>query len=180
MINVCGVIAFTGVILPSKFVPLGKIKMCSSLRGSYLLYTLIQRTGIKYFLREPRLVTEHLFNTHTHMFPPFLSSFYCVSFFLSLFFSVSFLCLSSFLSLLPSFSLCQPLAVSCLDKLMYKFPLAPHHGWLPYQGQESALQHLQHFIGILSECRGRQGNRPVGWNSLVKLIKPCTVFDDRP
>ncbi len=128
------------------------------------------------------LVTEHLFqhtrtHTHTHTHTRFLP--FILPFIVSLslaFFPFFF----SFLSLLPSFSLCQPLAVSCLDKLMYKFPLAPHHGWLPYQGQESALQHLQRFIGILSECRGRRGNRPVGWNSLAKLIKLCTVFDDRP
>lgn len=87
--------------------------------------------------------------------------------------------LSSFLSLLP-FSVRQPSAISCLDKLMYKFPQALHHGWLPYQGQESALQHLKHFIGILSSWRGKRGNKPVGWNSLVKLVKPFTVFDDRP
>lgn len=61
------------------------------------------------------------------------------------------LCLISFLSrFLP------PSALSCWDKLMHEFPTAPHHGRLPYQGQESALQHLQHFIGALSECRGRR------------------------
>lgn len=38
-ISVCGVIVFTRLILPFKFVLLGEITMCSLLRGSYLLCT---------------------------------------------------------------------------------------------------------------------------------------------
>lgn len=60
-------------------------------------------------------------------------------------------CLISFLSCFLPLS-----ALSCWDKLMHEFPTAPHHGRLPYQGQESALQHLQHFISALSKCRGSQ------------------------
>lgn len=121
--------------------------------------------------KDTGLATEHPFQD-TYVLLPFSFFLYYVSLPLSFFFV--------FLSFLPSFFLCQLSAVNCLDKLTYKFLLAPHHGWLPYQGQESTLQHLQHFIGTLSERRGRRGNMPVGWNLVEKLNKPCTVFDDRP
>lgn len=156
MIDVYSVIVFARLILPSEFVPLGKIMCAHSSEAVILLCILIQHTG-QYFLRasfkDMCLVTEHLFQ-HTSAFP-FILPFLCHSFFLSLFLALPLFLSLSFSLCYFSFSLCQPSAVSCLDKLMYKFPLAPHHGWLPYQGQESALQHLQHFIGILSECRER-------------------------
>lgn len=96
MINVCGVIVFTRLILPSKFVLLRQIKMCSFLRGNYLLCTIIQRTGIQYFLSSLfwryRFSYWALLPTHMCFLPfilPFLSPF--LSFFLSLFFVNLFL-----------------------------------------------------------------------------------------
>lgn len=81
------------------------------------------------------------------------------------------------ISSFPAFSLCR---LSCWDKLMHEFPSAPHHGRLPYQGQESALQHLQHFISALSKCRGRQESKApragIHWCTLLSpLLFSMTV-----
>lgn len=64
---------------------------------------------------------------------------------------------------------------------MHEFPTAPHHGRLPYQGQESALQHLQHFIIALSKCKGRQESEaPRAGIHRCTLLSPPAVFHDRP
>lgn len=161
---------------------LGKLH-CVLSSGAVIFHVL--SSSVQYLLRERKalskiqvLLLSIFSNTYSCFLP--LGLFFPKLFlsFLPLFFLVSF-SLSPFLSLIH-FSVCHPSALSCLDKLMYKFPIAPHHGWLSYQGQESALQHLEHFIDTLSECRGRRESKPVGYNSLTKLIKPFTVFDDRP
>lgn len=161
---------------------LGKLHRVLS-SGAVIFHVL--SSSVQYLLRGRNALSNiqvlllSIFSNTYSMLSPF--RFFLSQFFLSffpLFFLISF-SLSSLLPLIP-FSVCHPSALSCWDKLMYKFPIAPHHGWLPYQGQESALQHLQHFIGTLSKCRGRRESKPVGYNSLMKLIKPFTVFDDRP
>ncbi len=151
LINRFAIIVFARLILPSKCGPLRKIKMCSFLGGSYFSCDVIhvQKHIIWWEWGNPLSIFSDTYTHFVLLVGPYLSFFF---FFLSV----------SFLFSLVSFFVFPPLAVSCLDKLMYKSPLAPHHGWLPYQGQESALQHLQHFISLLSECRGRRGNKPVG------------------